>query len=264
MHSLVRRIPMALGPILGGICIGLWGERNGVRVAFGAALLLSGLAAILQQVLIEEDNPKETEGEVTVTPDLAILSLGVEAQADSVAQAQSEASTAMNAIITELNTQGIENNDIQTQYFSIYPTRRWDPDTGEEELTGYRVTNMVTVKVRDVENTGPIIDAVAAAGGNYIRINNIELTVDDPVPYQKEAREKALADAQEKAQQIADSAGLKLGTPTYVAESSSYNPYTTEFGMGIPAPVIITESGASISPGETTITVTMQVAYGID
>ena len=74
---------------------------------------------------------------------------------------------------------------------------------------------------RDVENTGTIIDAVAAAGGNYIRINNIELTVDDPVPYQKEAREKALADAQEKAQQIADSADLRLGMPTFIAESSS-------------------------------------------
>jgi uncharacterized protein YggE len=204
------------------------------------------------------------EGEVIVIPDLAILSVGVEAQADTVAQAQSEASTAMNEILTTLRSSGVEENDIQTQYFSIYPTRRWDPDTGEEELTGYQVTNMVTVKVRVVEDTGTIIDAVAAAGGNYIRINNIEFTVDDPVPYQKEAREKALADAQEKAQQIADSADLKLGTPTYIAESSSYNPYTTEFSMGIPAPIIITESGSSISPGETTITVTMQVAYDID
>jgi uncharacterized protein YggE len=204
------------------------------------------------------------EGEVTVTPDLAILSLGVEAQADTVAQAQSEASAAMNAIISELNTQGIESNDIQTQHFSIYPTRQWDPDTGEEELTGYQVTNMVTVKVREVENTATIIDAVAAAGGNYIRINNIEFTVDDPAPYQEQAREKALADAQEKAQQIADTADLKLGTPTYINETTSYNPYTMDIAYGIPAPMIITESGSPISPGETTVTVIMQVAYSID
>ena len=204
------------------------------------------------------------EGEVTVVPDLAILSLGVEAQADTVAQAQSQASTAMNAIISELNTQGIESNDIQTQYFSIYPTRRWDPDTGKEELTGYQVTNMVTVKVRNVENTGTIIDAVAAAGGNYIRINSISFTVDDPVPYQEEARAKALADVQEKAQQIADNADLNLGTPTYINETSSYNPYTMDMPYGLAIPVPSIEAGSSISPGETTVTVIMQVAYGID
>jgi MFS family permease len=58
MHSLVRRIPMGLGPILGGVCIGLWGERNGVRVAFVCAFVLAIVATILQQILIEEDPPK--------------------------------------------------------------------------------------------------------------------------------------------------------------------------------------------------------------
>jgi MFS family permease len=59
MHSLVRRVPMALGPIVGGLCIGLWGERDGVRMAFVAALLLSILAAVLQQKLIEDDPPEK-------------------------------------------------------------------------------------------------------------------------------------------------------------------------------------------------------------
>lgn len=58
MHSLVRRIPMALGPVLGGLFIGFWGERNGIRLAFVAALLLSIVAAALQQVLIEDDPPE--------------------------------------------------------------------------------------------------------------------------------------------------------------------------------------------------------------
>ncbi len=205
------------------------------------------------------------EGEVTITPDLAILSLGVEAQADTVAQAQSEASTAMNEVLAALSNSGVEDNDIQTQYFSIYPTRRWDPETSEEEYTGYRVTNMVTVKIRDVDNIGTIIDTVAASGGDYIRINNIEFTVDDPAPYQSEAREKALADAREKAEQIAESTEISLGSPTYVNESSSYRPYMTDFGgIAIPAPVAITELGVPISMGESTITVTVEVAYSID
>ncbi len=60
MHSLVRRIPMGLGPILGGVCIGLWGERNGVRLAFVCALALAVAATILQQILIQEDPPKRS------------------------------------------------------------------------------------------------------------------------------------------------------------------------------------------------------------
>jgi MFS family permease len=62
MHSLVRRIPMALGPVLGGLCIGIWGEQNGVRIAFVVALLFAFVAAVLQQKLIEEE-PKEREGD---------------------------------------------------------------------------------------------------------------------------------------------------------------------------------------------------------
>jgi uncharacterized protein YggE len=204
------------------------------------------------------------EGEVIVTPDLVTLSLGVEAQADTVGQAQSEASTAMNAVISELYNQGIDDNDIQTQYFNISTSRRWNPETGEEELTGYRVTNMVSVKIRNVDNTGAVIDAVAAAGGDYIRINNISFTVDDPAPYREEARDKALADARQKAEQIAESADLELGEPTFISESSSYTPYTTELNFAIPAPVAISESAVSISPGETTVTVIMQVAYSIE
>ncbi len=60
MHSLVRRIPMALGPVLGGLCIGLWGERDGIRIAFVFALGLSFVAAVLQQVLIKEDSSQSS------------------------------------------------------------------------------------------------------------------------------------------------------------------------------------------------------------
>jgi MFS family permease len=75
MHSLVRRFPMALGPILGGVCIGLWGERDGVRAAFVAALLLSFLAIVLQQRLIEDEPPKQAGDECTIVPEKNPLKL---------------------------------------------------------------------------------------------------------------------------------------------------------------------------------------------
>ncbi len=202
------------------------------------------------------------EGKVTVVPDIAILTLGVEAQADTVDQAQNEASTAMNAVVSELDSRGVADKDIQTRYFSIYPVRRWVQERGEEELVGYRVTNMVTVKVRKVDDTGTIIDAVTRVGGDYIRIDNLSFTVDDPTPYQKEAREKALADAHEKARQIADTAGVRLGEPTYINESSSYSQPRISYGMAVPAPSA--EAAVSISAGETEITILVQVAYSIN
>jgi MFS family permease len=75
MHSLVRRIPMALGPILGGVCIGLWGERDGVRMAFVAALLMAVVAAVLQQRLIEEDRPSSGENQREIVPEKNPLKL---------------------------------------------------------------------------------------------------------------------------------------------------------------------------------------------
>jgi uncharacterized protein len=204
------------------------------------------------------------EGKVTVVPDVAVLGVGVEAQADTVAQAQNDAATAMNAMKSELASRGVADKDITTQYFSIYPVRTYAPDTGEEKLTGYRVTNMLTVKVRKVEDTGTIIDAVAKAGGNYIRIDNISFTVDDPIPSQKEARDKALVDARDKAKQIADKAGLKLGDPTFISETTSYYPTPYQsYGMGLAVPAPVSVFDTSINPGETTITVLMQVAYDI-
>jgi uncharacterized protein YggE len=200
------------------------------------------------------------EGKVTAVPDIAVLSVGVEAQADTVEKAQSDTTGAMNAVKSELDAHGIDAKDIKTQYFSISPVRNYVPDKGSQELVGYQVTNMLTVKVRKVEDTGAIIDAVARAGGNYIRIDSITFTVDDPTPYQKQARADALADAKDKAKQIASEAGLKLGDPTYISETSnSPPPVPTAYEAAVPA----AGGGTSISPGETDITVYVQVAYAI-
>ena len=200
------------------------------------------------------------EGKVTVVPDVAILSLGVEAQAATVAEAQNQASAAMNAVVRELDSYGIDQKDVKTQQFSIYPVRKWIEDKQEEVLIGYRVNNRVTARVRKVEDTGAIIDAVARAGGDYTRINNISFTVDDPAAYQEEARGKAMADAGARAKQLADLSGVKLGSPTYINESGGF----------IPAPVIRYAEAAPalapppISPGETEISLTVQVVYSIE
>jgi len=197
------------------------------------------------------------EGAVTVIPDIAILSLGVDAQADTVSEAQNQSATAMTAIAAELDNQGINKKDINTQQFRISAVRRWVED--KEILAGYRVTNTITVKVRNTDDTSAIIDAVAGAGGDSARVNSVNFTVDDPSAYYEEAREKAMKDAEEKARQLADTGGVKLGTPIYINETNSYSPVSNDFYKSEGA------GGAStpVFAGETEIRLSVQVVYSI-
>jgi uncharacterized protein YggE len=121
------------------------------------------------------------EGKISVVPDVAILTLGIQSQETSVVVAREKAAVAMAAVIAAIKAQGIEDKDIQTQNFNIYQTTRWSGD--KEEITGYRVTNTVVVKVRKVEKAGDVIDKVVEAGGDLTRVNGISFTVDDPQPY---------------------------------------------------------------------------------
>lgn len=204
------------------------------------------------------------EGKTMAVPDVAILSLGIEAEAKTVADAQRQAAEAMNKVMKALTDNGILEKDIQTQQFSIYPIRKWIEKQQRGEIIGYRVTNGVTAKIRKIDKAGTIIDAVAEAGGDLTRIQDINFSVDDPTPYYREAREKAVKDAVAKAKQMAEVAGVKLGKPIYISEIMAYVPPPVRLkafaGEAPPAPAPPTP----ISPGELEIRLTVQMVYKID
>ena len=201
------------------------------------------------------------QGKITAVPDVAMINVGVDSQATTVAAAQAAAITAMDEVMAALKDQGVAEEDIQTQYFSIQEVTRWDPEKQESVTTGYRVTNTVTAKIREIQKAGDVIDAVAAAGGDLTRISGISFTIDDPTDYYAQAREKAVADAKAKAEQMASLTGVKLGRVTYVSESSY-----------VPSPIyrndlLTMEAGAPTTPisaGEMDITTTVQIAYAIE
>jgi len=202
------------------------------------------------------------EGKVTVAPDIAILSLGIESQDTSVSVAQSKATEAMNKVIQALKDQGIADKDIQTQYFNISQVTNWDYN--KETITGYRVTNTVTVKVRDITKPGAVIDAVVAAGGDLARVNGISFTLEEPAAKYVEARALAMDHAMAKAQEMAAKTGIKLGKITYITENSnSYSPQYRNYvmadsAMGVPS------AATPVSVGELEITATVQIAYSIE
>lgn len=203
-------------------------------------------------------------GTVYAPPDIAVLRLGIEVMRDTVTEAQAEAQVAMNDVKEALKAQGIEEKDIQTQYFNIQRVTDWDKyyENGEqrEYIIGFKVTNIVSAKIRDIEKAGEVIDAVAEAAGDLTRIDSISFTVDEPSTYYAEAREEAIKYAQAKAEQMAELAGVTLGKVTYISENTymySPNYYARDVVVPEAAP------GTSISPGEMEITTTVQVAYSI-
>ncbi|MBI4266997.1 MAG: SIMPL domain-containing protein [Chloroflexi bacterium] len=202
------------------------------------------------------------KGEVMAVPDIANVNLGIQAQAATVAEAQSQAVKAMTDVMAVLIGNGVAAKDIQTQTFNIQQLTRYDQNKQQNVVIGYQVTNTVNAKIRALDRVGAIIDAVAKAGGDLTRINGISFTVDDPTPYQNDARQKAMADAKAKADQMAGLAGVRLGKPKYITESSYLPP------IPVPMPIMRAEAAAPaaptpISPGETRVTVNVQIVYPI-
>jgi uncharacterized protein YggE len=177
--------------------------------------------------------------------------------------AQQQASQAMDAVMTALENSGVAEKDIKTTSFNIWQQSRWDPDTQQEVVTGYQVSNSIQVTVRDVNTVGEVIDAAVTAGEDYIRVNGIQFEVDDPSDYLEEAREKAMADAKAKAVQLADLADVTLGEPSFITEGSQ-TPVVyaaREYAM---SDSMEAAGAPAISPGETTIVATVQIVYDID
>jgi uncharacterized protein len=203
------------------------------------------------------------EGRVTLTPDLASVELGVEAQAATVSEAQGLASDAMDKVMKSLTDNGVARKDIQTRFFNVARVTRWDDKAQTEAVIGYRVSNSVTVKIRALDKIGTIIDDVAEAGGDLTRINGINFTVEDPTAAQAQARDKAMTNARAKAEQLAKQGGVKLGSATYISESLS-TPY-----RAVAYPTMAADSkGAGgvmtpVSAGELDVIVDVQVTYSI-
>ncbi|MFC2021434.1 SIMPL domain-containing protein [Chloroflexota bacterium] len=200
------------------------------------------------------------QGKVSAVPDIATLRLGIEAEEASVGEAQTRAANAMEEVMTALTGNGVAEKDIQTQHFSIRQVTTWDRVKEEEVVVGYRVSNMVTAKIRDIDNAGTIIDVVAQAGGDLTRINGIDFSVEDPTDYYEAAREEAMADARAKANQLARLAGVTLGKVSYISETSFYAPVVQSRSYAV---MEMEAAATPISPGETEISLSLQVAYTI-
>jgi hypothetical protein len=205
------------------------------------------------------------EGKVSATPDLATLNLGVITKGATAAKVQDENSKKINQVIKYLKDNGIEEKDITTSSYSIYPD--YEYKDGRSDIIGYQANQTVTVKIhnadKEKEKIGKVIDGATNNGVN--QVNGVYFSFDDVDDYRNEARKLAVENAKVKARELAEVAGLKLGKVVSIAEgASSYYPepmydkaYAT--GMGGGASSVAPE----VQPGTQDITENITVVFEV-
>jgi len=201
------------------------------------------------------------EANISVTPDLATIDAGVTSEGKTAREAADSNNKAMGTVLLALKGLNVADKDVRTSRLSLQPQSAPVTSSGGPlKIVGYRANNHVTVTLHDVSGIATTIDALVGAGANDV--GGISFSVSDPSKLLDEARVKAIGDAQRKAEIYARASGVTLGSPLSIAEEGTQMPF--------PHPVFAKTMAASaamaptpVSPGETTLRVSVSVSYAI-
>jgi uncharacterized protein len=226
--------------------------KHSLSLAVVTATLLA--APALAQTELPPAISVTGEANVSVPPDQARIDGGVTSDAKTAREASDANNAAMGKVLQALKGAGIEEKDYQTSRLSLQP--QYAPNrAGPSPITGYRASNRVTVRIRDVTKVANVIDVLVGAGANDI--GGINFMVSQASKLLDEAREKAIADARRKAEIYAKAAGVALGEPLSISEE------------GAPTPVFrgkmasTMAAGAPVAQGEETLSVSVNVSWAI-
>ncbi|MBC7579433.1 MAG: SIMPL domain-containing protein [Tardiphaga sp.] len=198
------------------------------------------------------------EGTVSVPPDVALIDGGVTSEAKTAREASEANNAAMGKVLLALKAAGLDEKDVQTSRLSLQPqyVQSQGSKPGPNVVSGYRASNRVNIRLRDVSKVAGTIDTLVSSGAN--EIGGIHFMVEKASKLLDEAREQAIADARRKAEIYARAAGVTLGAPVSISED----------GGGMPAPMTFSKmrgmaAAAPIAQGEETLRVTVNVAWSI-
>jgi uncharacterized protein YggE len=198
-------------------------------------------------------------GKVTGVPDIVVVQLGVDVEMRTVEAARSAAATSMQAAIDSLKANGVEQKDIQTVQFSVQP--QYDFNQGRQSLRGYRVSNVVSAKVRKIDTIGKVIDDVTRAAGDSAVVRSLSFSIEDPSKLQAQARELAVKQARERADQLARPAGVSIGKVISISESQAQTVFPQAAVAAAP------RTGAADTPiqsGELEVVINVTAVFSIE
>ena len=168
----------------------------------------------------------------------------------------------MTALINAVKAENVADKDIQTSNVSLYPIYGQD---GANKISGYQLTNRVTVVIHDVSKVSAIIDSAVKAGGNPVRVQGISFGIDNPEAALAQAREKAYANARAKAEQYAKLANVTLGRVMHIIEGGGIPPMPRPYAeMSAMRGAVSAASPTPIQAGEQEVSVTVEVVFGVD
>ena len=228
-----------------------------VALALGAAALPA--AAVAQSPLVIPVAGTRLDisatGEVSRVPDVAIISAGVVTRQPTASAAIQHNATQMARVLAALKRAGVADRDVQTSSVSLNPEYRYQ-DNQPPQLNGYTASNQVSIRFRDIRNTGRILDALVAEGAN--QINGPSLTIDKPEAALDEARSKAIANGRARAEFYARSLGKRVVRLISVSEGGGNYPAP-------PMPMMMEARAQSadtkIVPGEQKLQVTLSMVF---
>ena len=227
------------------------------RAPLAAAVIAGALLATpaLAQTVVPPSVISVTgEATVSVPPDQAQIDGGVTSEAKTAREASDANNTAMGKVLLALKGAGIDEKDYQTSRLSLQP--QYAPNrSGPSPVVGYRASNRVTVRLRDVTKVANVIDTLVGAGAN--EIGGINFVVSQASKLLDEAREQAIADARRKAEIYAKAAGVTLGAPLSISEQGFPGPIPfRKMAVGMAA-------STPVAQGEETLAVTVSVSWAI-
>jgi uncharacterized protein len=231
-----------------------------LRILIAAAFVLAvaalvGVAQPQQARGQEADGPDRSItasglGSVTTVPDRAHFSFGVQAQSRTASQALEAADAQLTRVVAALRSAGIAQADIQTEQISL------SPRTSEDgvQIVGYMAVSSVSVRVRNLDRAGPVVDAAVGAGAN--QVYGPSLTRSDQEAVYRGALKAAYADARAKAQALADAAGVTLGAMTSTVEGGASAPMPLAAGRA-------EDAKATVEPGTQEIQASVSVTFAV-
>lgn len=197
------------------------------------------------------------EGVVKVKPDIAYITMGVRTENKDAKVAQTSNAEKMDKVIAALKKMGIEEKDIQTSNYSVYPQYDYEAK-GAEKIVGYVVDNTVMITVRDILKVGDVLDIGVAEGANVS--NGIQFSISDTEKYYQEALKLAVKNARGKAEAMGEAIGVTLKNPSSIVEQSSggSNIIYADRGVGIETAKM---ASTPISTGELDVRAMVEVSY---
>jgi uncharacterized protein YggE len=198
-------------------------------------------------------------GTVTLMPDVADLQLGVLTSRPTVKAAQADAAVAMTRILAALKALPIDDKDIQTSNVSLQPTYDYSSGMNPPRITGFQMSNSVTVTIRDLDKLGDAIDNSLAAGATSL--DGVTFRVNDETSAEAQARQAAMTEARSKADTLAAVAGISIAGVASIAETSAPIQYPTNYTLGGASAPDVAKVATPIQAGTTDVTITVAVVY---